>query len=399
MKILFLSTWFPYPLNQGSKIRGYHLLKALADQHEVALASFEDADLKPEWREHIRGLCPIVETVPRTPFQTSRLKSFLGWLSPRPSAVMAIHSPEMSALVCRLAESWTPECIVALTFVTAPYALELRGAVRLVDIDNVMTRMLHELVPLAGSAPERFRRWLAYRKFLAYEKSLYPRFERALVVTENDRQDARRWFALEPERLLVVPNGVETAASDRQSYTPEPGTLIFNGALTYSANYDAMDYFLREIFPEVVRQTPGVTLRITGSAAGVDLEKLPINRHVELTGYLENVQPVVAQSWACVVPLRIGGGTRLKILEAMALGTPVICTSKGAEGLAAQNEVHLLIADEPHAFVEQTLRLLRSPELRQRLSQNARRLVRDRYDWAAIEKDFCAKVEESVRRI
>ncbi|MCC7128909.1 MAG: hypothetical protein B6D39_02380 [Anaerolineae bacterium UTCFX2] len=398
MKILFLSTWFPYPLNQGSKIRGYHLLKALADQHDVALASFEDAELRPEWLDHIRSLCPVVETLPRKPFQTSRLKSVLGWLSPKPNTVTAIRSPEMSALARRMAQSWRPECIVALTYVTAPYALEAEGAVRVVDIDNVMTRMLYELVPLARSAPERFRRWLAYRKFLAYEKSLYPRFERALAVTENDRRDAQQWFGLEPQQLLVVPNGVETAAGDFQSYAPEPGALIFNGALTYSANYDAMEFFLGEIFPEVVRQAPEATLRITGSAAGVDLGRLAINDHVELTGYLDDVRPAVAQSWACVVPLRIGGGTRLKILEAMALGTPVICTSKGAEGLAAQNEVHLLIADDPHAFIEQTLRLLRSPDLRQRLSQNARRLMQEKYDWAAIEKDFCAQIEAIVSR-
>lgn len=398
MRILFLSTWFPYPLNQGSKMRGYHLLKALAEKHEVALVSFEDADLRPEWREQIHSLCPVVETLPRKPFQASRVKSLLGWFSPKPSAVTAIRSPEMSALVRRIAESWSPECVVALTFVTAPYALEIPGVVRVVDIDNVMARMLYELIPLAGNAIERFRRWLAYRKFLAYEKSLYPRFDRALVVTENDRQDAQDWFGMGREQLVVVPNGVDIGAYDPQGCRPEAGALVFNGALTYSANYDAMAYFTSEIFPEVVRQYPAATLRITGSTAGVDLSELTADGRVQFTGYLDDIRPVVAQSWACVVPLRIGGGTRLKILEAMALRTPVVSTSKGAEGLGAQDGVHLLIADEPHAFAEQVVRLLNSSDLREYLAQNARQLVEEKFRWPVIEQDFCAKVEETVSR-
>ncbi|MCC6956043.1 MAG: glycosyltransferase, partial [Anaerolineales bacterium] len=130
----------------------------------------------------------------------------------------------------------------------------------------------------------------------------------------------------------------------------------------------------------------------------VDLSELTADGRVQFTGYLDDIRPVVAQSWACVVPLRIGGGTRLKILEAMALRTPVVSTSKGAEGLGAQDGVHLLIADEPHAFAEQVVRLLNSPELRENLAQNARQLVEEKFRWPVIEQDFCAKVEETVSR-
>lgn len=399
MKILFLSTWFPYPLNQGSKIRAFHLLKALADKHEVALLSFEDADLKPDWVEKIRTFCPVVETLPRKPFEANRARKLLGWISPKPSAVVAIHSSEMRDRVRDMAIRWQPDCVVGLTFVTAPYALELPNIPKVLDIDNVMARMLQEAIPFARSTSDRFRRWLAYRKFFIYEKSLYPKFDLSLVVTENDRMDAQSWFGLKKEQVAVVPNGVDVSAFEVGVADSGSRTLVFNGALTYNANYDAMEFFLSEIFPEVIRQLPDVKLQITGSTTGVDLNRLSLNQNVRLTGYLEDIRPVVSGSWVCVVPLRLGGGTRLKILEAMALGTPVISTSKGAEGLEVQSGKHILIADTPASFAEQTIRLLESAELRERLALNARKLVEEKYDWSKIGGEFRGNVERVAGKI
>jgi glycosyltransferase involved in cell wall biosynthesis len=172
--------------------------------------------------------------------------------------------------------------------------------------------------------------------------------------------------------------------------------LIFTGALTYNANYDALAYFLAEIFPLIRRQAPDTRLRVTGSTQGVDLDSLPLDGQVELTGYLADIRPAVAGSWACVVPLRLGGGTRLKILEAMSLGAPVISTAKGAEGLEVENGVHLLIAETPAEFAGHVVRLLRSPSLRQELAGNAARLVAEKYEWSGIGAGFRQAVERLV---
>jgi glycosyltransferase involved in cell wall biosynthesis len=176
-----------------------------------------------------------------------------------------------------------------------------------------------------------------------------------------------------------------------------PNTLVFNGALTYSANYDAMRYFLSEIHPRIRREESAVSLTITGSTAGVDLSALPLDRSVHLSGQVEDVRPLVAGASVCVVPIRQGGGTRLKILEAMALGTPVVATAKAAEGLAVTPEEHILIADDPAGFTAQVLRLLRDPALRQRLARDARRLVEGTYDWPAIGRQFTQLVETVAR--
>jgi glycosyltransferase involved in cell wall biosynthesis len=162
--------------------------------------------------------------------------------------------------------------------------------------------------------------------------------------------------------------------------------LVFPGALTYDANFDAMAFFLRKVFPAVKVRQPAVVLRITGKTDGVLVNRLPLDERVILTGYLEDIRPTVAQSWVCVVPLRVGGGTRLKILEAMALGTAVVSTSKGAEGLEVTPGEDILIADEPTEFADAVLCLLDEQALRAKLAVKGRRLVHERYGWEHITK-------------
>ena len=183
------------------------------------------------------------------------------------------------------------------------------------------------------------------------------------------------------EGLAIVPNGVDLEVNSGDFGAPRPDTLIYSGALTYDANFDAMAFFLRDVFPLIRARRPNVHLRITGGYQGVPIEQLPLGTGVELTGYLDNIQLAVAQSWLCVVPLRVGAGTRLKILEAMALGTPVVSTSKGAEGLEVTHGEDILIADEPEEFANGVVRLLEDRDLRARLSINGRRLVEETYSW------------------
>ena len=155
-------------------------------------------------------------------------------------------------------------------------------------------------------------------------------------------------------------------------------------------------YFLSEVWPRVRRQRPDTRLAITGRTEGVDLAGLALDDHVHLTGYLPDVRPMVAGSRICVAPLRQGGGTRLKILEAMALGTPVIATHKGAEGLAAHDGEHLLLADTPEALLAAVLRLLDEPETAHRLATAARKLVETHYGWEAIGGELDAFLERIV---
>jgi glycosyltransferase involved in cell wall biosynthesis len=155
-----------------------------------------------------------------------------------------------------------------------------------------------------------------------------------------------------------------------------------------------MHYFLDEIYPLIRAQEPEVSLAITGSTSGVDLAGLPLGAGAETVGFVEDVRPLVAGAWAVVAPIRQGGGTRLKILEAMALGTPVVATSKAAEGLSVTSGRDILIADGPDAFAACVVQLLRDAALREYLAGNARQLVELEYDWQAIGQRFVDLIEE-----
>lgn len=394
MRVLFLSTWFPFPLSQGSKIRAYYLIRAIARKHSTALISFAEAPIQSSWLEHIQQYCSPVKLVEKNPFAITRIDNMRGWLSTRPSSVRSAYSNEMAALVRQFAEKWKPDIIVAFTFVMGAYALEVRGASSIIDVDNYMSRMLFESYKEAKGLRISARRYVAWRKFKNYEKWLYRQYDRCLVTTESDRDLLSMQLGLSPDKIYAIPNGVDTDYNFPTSEQPEENSLVFNGSLRYQANFDAIAYFLRDIFPFIYNENPLVHLSITGRNDGTPVEQLPNIDRVNFTGYLDDIRPVVRKSWICIVPLRIGGGTRLKILEAMALGTPVVSTSKGAEGLGVIPGEHILIADDPGEFAGQVTQLLKNPQLRQFLSFNASQFVKEKYEWEMIGERFSTCLEQ-----
>lgn len=392
MNILFLSAWFPYPPDNGSKIRVYHLLRALARRHELTLLSFAWDTAQPDAANELRSWCRDMQVVRLDPFaanQASAWRTFLSW---RPMASRSIAA--MRAVVSKVLSQQCFDAVIASTEMMASYALQAPApTLHILEEHNAMTRWAWERYQEQTQPLQRARCWASWQKSRTYEARLFRRFDLVTMVSEQDREACLSDLPGFHGRVEVIPNGVDCAHHRPGLAEVQPHTLIYNGALTYSVNCDAMRYFLAEIYPRIRQQLPGVSLSITGSTRGVDLSGLPLDESIHLTGYVEDIRLPVAASAVCVVPLRQGGGTRLKILEAMALGTPVVATSKGAEGLAVVNGEHLLLADDPTAFAAATLRLLREPALRARLAANARRLVEERYDWSHIGASFVELVD------
>jgi sugar transferase (PEP-CTERM/EpsH1 system associated) len=396
MKILFLSSWFPYPPDNGSRIRIFNLIKQLSKEHDITLLSFSrDGEVTEDRLKTMQRYCSTVQAVPLAPFRPTSFRSILGLFSPRPRSFVDTYSRRMQRLVERTRREGDFSVVIASEIDTAPYAVTLEGLPRISE--EVQLATFREQYTSQSRVGLRLRYGLMWWKTRRFTAHLLRQFDGCTVASQQERANV---LSIAPScwRVVVVPNGVDLDQYRGDFGTPEPGMLVFPGALTYQANFDAMEFFLHQVFPLVKAKCPGVTLRITGRTDGIPVDRLPLDESVILTGYLDDVRPTVAQSWACVVPLRVGGGTRLKILEAMALGTPVISTSKGAEGLEATPGENILIADDPAQFADTVLRLLDDPVLRTKLAVNGRRLVHKQYGWEHIAKKLqqllCQVVEE-----
>lgn len=396
LNILFLSTWFPYPLDVGARIRVHYLLRTLAERHNVHLIGFAQDDNAACFLPTLRQWCVQVDVVRRDPFWRDPLKAKLGYLSLTPRDVISGYCPEMTALVQQAVRQRPFDAVIASITNVAPYALEVPRAVRMLEEHNFLTVWMEERYRSQDSPLRKTAYWMSWLKNRRYERWLFPKFETITMVSEHDLCAVRENISNYRGRLEMIPNGVDIGHNRPDLAEPQPDTLVFNGSLTYNANHDAMSYFLSEIFPLIRARRPQVRLKITGRTEGANLEGITGQAGVTLTGFLDDVRPSVSESWGCVVPLRIGSGTRLKILEAMALGTPVVSTSKGAEGLLVTPGKELLIADDPQAFAEQTLRLLDDPALRMRMARDARALVEYYYSWERISEQFSETVESMV---
>lgn len=398
MRILFLSRWFPYPADNGSKLRISNLIRQLAVEHEVSLVSFRPPErvLAPEAMQAAARDCSAVSTVPYPGYRPTSLKALAGLFALQPRSLVAARSPELSKLTTRTLRQHRCDLVIASELDMLPYALAQRDAPIL--LDDLEVAVYRDGIARHHSVKARLRAYLTWFKLGVYLRRALPRVAACTVVSEQEREDVRM-IAPAYERVSVLPNAVDLAHYAGRHGSPKPNTLVFTGSLSYRPNYEGLRWFLAEVFPRVQRAVPGVRLRVTGSTQGIDRAALPGGSAVEYTGYVDDIRPVVAESWVSVVPLWHGAGTRLKILEAMALGTPVVSTTKGAEGLAVTSGTDIMVRDDPDGFARGVIEVLGSHELRDCLANGGHRLVRDRYDWQVVGADVRALAQGAARRV
>jgi glycosyltransferase involved in cell wall biosynthesis len=392
MRILFLSGWYPYPPSNGSKLRIYSLLRGVAKRHEVTLLSFADRSMVDADVSELSCMCQNVQVVPRKSFEPRSRRARLGFLSLAPRSVIDTFSPEMAQRIEHTLDARDYDLVIASEWMTAGYGRYFRGLPAL--FDDLEVGLLYERFAHATSVWHRCRYGLTWVKHKRYLARLLRYFRACTVVSEQEQQLLAR-IAPGYQTVDMIPNCVNLADYRDVHEVAQPNTLIFTGPFAYSPNYEAMLWFLGKVYRHVQVQVPEVHLTITGDHAG---QPLPPASNVTLTGFVDDVRPRIASSWVVLAPIRQGGGTRLKILEAMALRVPVVSTSKGAEGLEVQHNKHLLIADTPEAFAEAVIRLLRNASLRQDLVTQGYQLIRQKYDWAAVAPRFLNLIEQIAHR-
>jgi glycosyltransferase involved in cell wall biosynthesis len=374
-------------------VRIFHLLRAISKQHEVQLVSFSRQGELVDPTE-LRGICNIVEILPFREFAPHRLKAVLGFLSPTPRSIVDVFEQEISSSIDQIINKQAPDLIICSQLATAIYANEHWKTPTI--LEELELGLIRQSRSTNQNILLSLRKQINWMKLRRYINSLLKLFKACTVVSENERQLVKQ-LSPQYEPIHVIPNGVDVEFNQVSYITPNPNSLIYNGSLTFYPNYDAVRFFMSEIFPLIQFRIPQISLTVTGVTQGVDLSGIPHNDYINFTGFLPDIRRTIAKSWACVVPLRLGGGTRIKILEAMALGTPVIATSKAVEGLDVIHGENVLIADKPADYAELTVQLLKQPDLRENIARNARRLVERSYDWKVIGVNFLNVVEQSLR--
>jgi glycosyltransferase involved in cell wall biosynthesis len=248
----------------------------------------------------------------------------------------------------------------------------------------------HDKPAEAAGLIKRLRLNLTWYKLRTYLARLFDSFRACTVASEQERRIFVENFPAQKNKIAVLPNCIQFADYQNVQAKPLPNQLVYAGSFRFHANYEAMQWFVDAVYPLIVKQAPEAHLLITGDHANLPF---PSRANITLAGYVDDIKSVIASSAVSLAPLMSGGGTRLKVLEAMALGTPVVATSKGAEGLGAVSGDHLLIADTPEDFADRVIQLLRDARLRTHISQSGKVFVKEKYNWETALPRFLHVVE------
>ncbi|RRR76367.1 MAG: glycosyltransferase [Candidatus Viridilinea halotolerans] len=400
MRILILTPYPPYPLRSGGALRVYHVARGLAERHEVTLLSFAPDAAAVAAMAPLRAWCHVV-TVPSPVPRSLAQRALTTLSSSQPDMALRGQSRAYAEALSRLVAAESFAVILAASIEMASYLLPLHGLGPRLVLDQFNAEYLLQrraaLNDLAAALRLRPRALvgglyslLQWRKLARYERMLLQQLDATTVVSEEDRCALARLQPHAAQRLVVVPNGVDTSHVRPGAVRGNRGhaTLVFTGTLDYRPNIDALRWFTAEVLPLICAREPATRLLIVGRAAGAAVHSLA-SATVEIIGEVAEVAPYIDGAAVYIVPMRIGGGSRLKLLEALAMEAPVVSTPLGAEGiLGLRDGEHLLLAAQPQAFADAVLRLIADPALGQQLGAAGRAHVVADYDWRSIMPCF-----------
>ena len=389
MKILWVKAGGLVPLDTGGKIRSYHLLRELARTHEVTFFSFyaEHQD------DHHPDLVKIFSRVVTCPLRLPEAKGAAEVLqyarnlfSPWPYSIAKFCRPEVARrllAVCREERYDVIICDFLMAAGVIPWEL---ASPKVLFTHNVEALIWKRHYQVARNPLWKAVAWREYRTMSRMERRYLSLADHVLAVSEADRAVFAQ--QIPPEKITVIPTGVDVDYFRPSLDQADPNTLVFTGSMDWMPNEDAMLYFADEIWPLIRAQVPDVKCLVVGRRPTERLREAAAKAGIEVTGAVEDIRPYVHRAAVYVVPLRVGSGTRLKIFEAMAMGKAVVSTSIGAEGLPVRHGENILLADTAESFARDVMQLLRDPAMQDRLGCAARRLVEEHYSWSSVATEL-----------
>ncbi|OLE82570.1 MAG: hypothetical protein AUF76_08995 [Acidobacteria bacterium 13_1_20CM_2_65_9] len=389
MRILWLKTDLLLPLDKGGKLRTWHLMRHLATQHEITYLAFAEPDTPQTDVGGMREVAARVETVMRSEPAKGTWQFYadaaMHVVDPLPYAVGKYRSTEFRQRLDALLAEIDFDLIVCDFLFPAVNLPKQLPCPAVMFTHNVESEIWRRHAETKTSPLSKLLYGMQYRRMLRYEGRALRRFDGVLAVSDADRETFDRIYpGAIRQPVHVVPTGVDTEFFTDSRSDPNSRELVFTGSMDWLPNEDAMIYFCRDVLPLIRAEEPDVQLSIVGRAPTPAVKQLADHAGVRVTGRVDDVRPFMRDAAVYIVPLRIGGGTRLKIFEAMAMGKAVVSTTVGAEGLPVTSGEHVLLADEANTFSRAVVRLLRDVDRRRQLEAAARALVVEQYDWSAV---------------
>jgi polysaccharide biosynthesis protein PslH len=402
LRILVLSDTYPWPLNNGAINRVYHVLARLADEHDVSLLACCRGDVSPSDREAIEDLGIQVMVAdnsdvldrPGGPYGLWRPfgRQVLDMLRPRlPMVIQRWWSDEFVARLADLRRSESYDLVWAERAALGEMALAAGWESVLVDMPDLDSQAVDRLISSMGPYRTRPLHQIALRRLCAYERAMPSRFAHVVVCKAEDRS-----FMQPQDNVTVVPNGADVRpATDAR--LAQPDDMLFLGSMGYPPNVDAVTYFAAEVLPRVRQQRPTARFSIVGKETANEVHRLHDGQACVVHGAVPDVVPHYAHAGVVVAPIRLGAGTRLKVLEALMFGKAVVATSIAIEGLDLRPGVDLEVADTPDEFADACLGLMKNEGRRRELGDVGRQRVCALYDWTRIGRVAVSAAIDAVR--
>jgi glycosyltransferase involved in cell wall biosynthesis len=400
MNILLLSTRSPYPLISGHSLRTYHILRGAAQKHDVTLITFVqlEEELKKENIEHLRSFCRSVYPF-RIPVDMSRIRLasslFLNLFSPLPFVAQKYDASMIRNTIRGIIVTEHIDLVHVDMLPLAVYIDEFSDLPTVLINHNVESVRLYRWFQTETNILKKAFLGLQWLKLRSFERSSMSKFDCCVVVSDVDKQLLRKMGI--NSKMFVVPNGTDTEFFKPMGNMKIEDSVLWIGHMDVHTNKDAVLYFWRETYPLLRKEHPKLRMTFVGTAPPKEIANAAKkDEQIVVTGFVEDIRPHLGEATVMVVPIRIGSGTRLKILDAMAMGKAIVSTSVGCEGLNVTNGTDILIADDPEDFATRTTALLKNPDLRMNLEKNARKLA-ETYDWNLITEKQEFVYQEAVK--
>ena len=400
MKILWVKAGGLVPPDTGGKIRSYNILRQLAKNHEVTFFSFYAAhenDIHPELGQIFQRVVLNPLDLPKAKGAGELLDYTTHLFSCDPYNLTKYCRPIVRNRLRELLQQEKYDVILCDFLAAAGATPWDWPCPKVLFTHNVETVIWQRHFGVTKNPLWKAVSWFEWKRMEAAERRYLKKADHVLTVSQRDLEAFAEF--LDPRRVTVIQTGADTDFFQPIEQGEIPNSLVFTGSMDWLPNEDAIVYFAKEIFPLIVAKVPDASLCVVGRNPSQRLMNLVARApNIQLTGWVEDVRPYLAQRAVCIVPLRIGGGTRLKIYEAMSMAKAVVSTSIGAEGLPVKSGEHLLLADTPSSFAEKTLQLLGDPSGREQLGRRARLFVEQTHSWATISNAFAQVLENVVHQ-